>query len=1194
MKLRDVGLYSDPTKDGLDSDTSVHIMPATHSPVDRKRGQYGRMNCRTNKYGLLENILGSAEVTNTIDFSGNILINGFSLPAGENKCIGKVKDIENDGIIWLNYNSTGKHGIYRYLIGKNAVQTILLQNTALYPTFTGDLNFSLSYIIVSIIIVDGKLIWTEDYNEIRELDIAKCYDFTNNPIPANKIYSSITNDHFTFIRRPPVKLVVAYQSDSAITINNLRGKLFQFKTRFVYRDNSKSSASPASKVPLPIKEETVCNEFTPDIKANNVINIVLDTGTELVKSIEVHYRIGNTGMWYIYDTIEKFDESGSRIIADNIPYTYHFYNNRYATADVQEELTRNYNNVPNKAATLDLVEGNRIVFGNCTMGMDNVDIDVSLADEVTTGYITSGVNCTIETFGGFPSTVIQAIILPDVSLVHLGDTIFLKIQAHAASVDTDIYYVFSYVIDDVSSYPDNAVDNLISQINATTAKSSFYASTLFGFPYRIEFNTGGILPYRLPIDGLGYCYELQIKEKTFKKGSYPEFGIVYYDEYGRHGGVNTNDDCRIYIPCNSEALPLKYDDYMRHHVRMTIQHEAPANAKYYQIVYARRQYYFLKFYIDTLTRSLYKTADMKYTGQLAIKFDNVLDSHFLDRYGNLIIQPYVWQRGDRIRIYSQELTFSTINPAIVDYNDYEIDGIATVSSVDYILIKDFNYEDFGIDRYSLCEIYRPIKEQTNESTIFYEVGEIGDITYRNGYYCHDALDNIYSVTQDIANGVNGEAWLEGYDCFLKFRTSKFFMFPVEEVNLSDCYTSDVHDIGRLTVIDRLQSNKKYKSLLIHGERFFDGTSVNNLFDVKLYNNSEILDDTDGAIRRIIFRGYTLKVFQDHKRTSIYINKRILSNADGSSNVVATDKVFASINPYGNNYGCINPESIVSNDKYIYFVDILNGAVIRDAYNGDVVISDYLMRNYHRDLRDYALNKTFTQSTKEELVSLFFPAVFDVESGEYFYDAQIKKWFTYSPALPILITTTETPVFSEETNRWKYFKYNTNASIYDYFEELSGCLMYWKDGIPYVERKNTNYCEFNGVKMPHTIAIVGNGQLYGKDKVFNSLELRTNNNNPVKSDTYSWYADVYVFPTRNYIAGMYSQLNKERFITKENGLYTEFLRDMNTPSDKDYLWKLMNGRELRGETIEITLTNYSDNYVYLSEYFINSTESHSGY
>ncbi len=195
----------------------------------------------------------------------------------------------------------------------------------------------------------------------------------------NKQYYKITDKVLNAIKYPDLSPPTAkYEQDATKKYNNLRGLLFQFRYRYVYDDNAKSVLSFASKVALPDNEQYITGLFNNDISINNTLRVSFSTGSDEVKSIEIFVRSGNTGNWVLYNTINKYDESGNILVNSNTYYEYLFYNESRGLAQDQIDIERLFDYVPQKAMLQEVIEANRKIYSNIVEGYNNVEIDVAL------------------------------------------------------------------------------------------------------------------------------------------------------------------------------------------------------------------------------------------------------------------------------------------------------------------------------------------------------------------------------------------------------------------------------------------------------------------------------------------------------------------------------------------------------------------------------------------------------------------------------------------------------------------------------------------------------------------------------------------------------------------------------------------------------------------------------------------------
>jgi len=307
---------------------------------------------------------------------GNYHISNSSLPAGTNETIGAFYDQKNSRIFWFNYNSYGNNGIYVIDTQTDTITKVFLCNT---DSATDILNFSLNYPVHSVAIVyrtsgDGDLLyWTDGNNRPRYLNIdtvASLAPFTEDMINAAK------NAPLT----PPSGL---YQNDATVTTNSLKKKLFRFCYRWVYANGEKSTFSPISAEPLPIDDDnpTIQNDPTK----NNNIEITMYSGGDDSVSIELAVQESLGNVWGNFKLVDVFQYADYNINPDST-FTFDFYNNIAYTEIPVEETDLYFSWLPNKANTLEALNGNVIIYGGITDGYDKLqrsDVDVELTCEET-------------------------------------------------------------------------------------------------------------------------------------------------------------------------------------------------------------------------------------------------------------------------------------------------------------------------------------------------------------------------------------------------------------------------------------------------------------------------------------------------------------------------------------------------------------------------------------------------------------------------------------------------------------------------------------------------------------------------------------------------------------------------------------------------------------------------------------------
>jgi len=235
---------------------------------------------------------------------------------------------------------------------------------------------------------------------------------------------------------------------------------------------------------------------------------------------------------------------------------------------------------------------------------------------------------------------------------------------------------------------------------------------------------------------------------SFKAGATHSFGIVYYDQFNRNGGVQLVPDMYVNWYDNrfvENSLYGRVDSVFR------IKHQAPSWATKWAPVYAKTnnitqkfQYSVIKAYTSTNLQAkpfagMASFEDVTYLSMRSLEGKS--DSYKEGQGANL---EYTYQDGDRLRIiqygYFQR---STIDVEVIGYLDFT-DDISTnpiISLVSdestfnttgkFLAIKSLDIA--GWDNYSIIletdnwkddcviEVYR--QNKPTEQQIFYEVGE---------------------------------------------------------------------------------------------------------------------------------------------------------------------------------------------------------------------------------------------------------------------------------------------------------------------------------------------------------------------------------------------------------------------------------------------------------------------------------------
>jgi len=175
---------------------------------------------------------------------------------------------------------------------------------------------------------------------------------------------------------------------------------------------------------------------------------------------------------------------------------------------------------------------------------------------------------------------------------------------------------------------------------------------------------------------------------------------------------------------------------------------------------------------------------------------------------------------------------------------------------------------------------------------------------------------------------------------------------VESVYLKDSFNNKFFNKG-VKVSASLEGEYKKehkKNGLIYSGLYNDNSETNNLNQfIQAEKITKDINPTYGSIQKLFTRNSDLVVFCEDKVLRVLANKDAVFNADGNSQLTATNNVLGQSMPFIGEYGIsTNPESFASESYRAYFTDKSRGKVLRLSKDGLTPISDHGMKDYFRD------------------------------------------------------------------------------------------------------------------------------------------------------------------------------------------------------------------------------------------------------
>jgi hypothetical protein len=467
-------------------------------------GEYvDALNVRTgateeSEIGAVENTLGNLKLT-TLSYDG--------IPLSPSAvCIGATAESETNRIFWFVHDPDWN------TLGNNPLDLVVSYDTtdgsiSYHVISVSVLNFDPNYFITGVNILDDFLLWTDNLNQPRCINVKRSYGK-----PAKIIINyvdTITDEDLLVIKRPPIGSPSIKNLTSGSGNRYLSEKFICFAYRYRYADGEYSATSQFSEpafVPGAFNVDLVTGLNTGMINSINSCEITYNSGSRLVVGIDILFKDMESGT---INVIDKLDKSNLGLV-DNTDYKYVFNNSKSLTVLPIQEISRLYDNVPIKAKAQTIMD-NRLMYGNYVEGFDLVDssgyklrseFDISLIsteiDEESISSRLDDATYTIDT----PKTVTDGIVyfdLSGLSLIKGAGVSFEVVLSHDSfttsgipnptATNNGIIFSLTYILPrDYTSVYDLATSAEFLETIGTAANIQTVANSCSGFTETDEYN----------------------------------------------------------------------------------------------------------------------------------------------------------------------------------------------------------------------------------------------------------------------------------------------------------------------------------------------------------------------------------------------------------------------------------------------------------------------------------------------------------------------------------------------------------------------------------------------------------------------------------------------------------------------------------------------------------------------------------
>jgi hypothetical protein len=304
-----------------------------------------------------------------------------------------------------------------------------------------------------------------------------------------------------------------------------------------------------------------------------------------------------------------------------------------------------------------------------------------------------------------------------------------------------------------------------------------------------------------------------------------------------------------------------------------------------------------------------------------------------------------------------------------------------------------------------------------------------------------------------------------------------FQNGVESNRIRDDYNAIYlkNGVKASTVLAKHYEQERRGSGLIHSGIYNSTSGTNDLNQfLQAQPITKDLNPRHGSIQKLLNRNTDLVAITEDKCFKIMADKDALFNADGSSQLIASNKVLGQATPYAGDFGTTNPESFAQDNFRSYFVDRTRGKVCRLSMDGITPISSAGMHDWFADNLQVGVGTYKT--TVDKVVGSF-----DAKKQLYNVTIEQKNSAIRGSSYESPIDTYYTLSYSETAKGWVSFKSfypESGLSINnDYYT--------FKDGEMWKHHTNETRNNFYGAQYDSDVTVMFNDQP-GSIKSFNTI------------------------------------------------------------------------------------------------------------
>ena len=942
-----------------------------------------------NNIGAVKNVRGNTQLV-TLEYDGQPLLQ-------DTVCIGAASDDTKGVIYWFVHAPTsGVDMIVSYNEKVGALTYHVISVSVL--------NFNPQYLITGVDIIDDLLIWTDNYNQPRKINVNRQY-----PVPFLGS-DVITEADIALIVAPPVEAPTVLLATAYGFENYIDTRFVCFAYRYKYKDGEYSALSQfsdAAFIPssFELSEETFTNAGMQSVF--NAADVSINTGSANVVGIDLCFKLNDSNVINVIEKFDKFEQGW----ADFDDVTVRFSSNKIYTTLPESELLRVYDNVP-RMAKAQTIMGNRLMYGNY---VDGYDITDSNSQPILIDYTTEPVSVPVpqDLVGDTVTNVLlepyfeTPILNPD-SVLALD---FSNVQIQKGDVLT---MVFDFTISStktvgtsVTLLPtkfENLRLSIAADANYATAYdfwNSSYFQNVIGTALNIQpadsvcvgetWTDLFVCAFPTPID------TAPSPSGVWEKNAYgvQAEGTPIYSESTAGSDVISIQFPAVKFVRSKDTFP--YTRYIvQYYDISSVSVQYMKADSFNESLHSNRSYEVGIVYMDSFGRnttalicetnsSFFNAGTSSLRNYIRTTINSVAPS-WASRY-KFVIKP---SKGGYNIIYSKEF-YTT--PALAGDYWFRLEGQnqlipqvgsklivkadtnSALSSLVEVDVLDLQSQPDGFITGAPAGLYMLISASNfavngtaNDFVVFEtEPEEINDSIYYEGSQSFQIINGYHY------GNVQNQSALQPAIVDLNFFNCYCFSNGVESYKVNDGITARSIVIGnRFSAVadEDYQETRRFASITYSGV-FRQQSNVNKLneFNLALANYKDI-EQIFGSIQKMFGRQTDVLVLQEDKISYVLAGKNLLSDAAAGGSITSVPEVLGTQIARLEDYGIsLNPESFASFGYEKYFTDAKRGAVIKltgSSYSNDQleVISEYGMGSWFRD--------RFIQTTDKQKLGAYDP------------------------------------------------------------------------------------------------------------------------------------------------------------------------------------------------------------------------------